>query len=216
MAQLSHPYMTTGKTIALTRWTFVGKVMSLLCNVLSWFVISSLPRSKHLLISQLQSLSTVILEPKKIKSVTVSISSASKLDLQACSGSRTPLYAGDIPYYRLCHCHHSNPSHLYFLPRSPEPSDYGSSRFYSCFLHDSHTKVDPVILLHSNFYWVPITLRIDPNLYHGPWSSYRISPLLSSPHSQHVGDSTASLLFPVHTKHPSISGIWHFPVSWHG
>ena len=72
MVQLSQPYMTTGKTIALTRRTFVGKVMSLLLNMLSRLVIASLPRSKCLLISWLQSLSTVILEPKKIKSVTVS------------------------------------------------------------------------------------------------------------------------------------------------
>ena len=63
--QLSHPYMTTGKTIALTRWTFVGKVMSLLFNMLSSLVITFLPRSKHLLISWLQSPSAVILEPKK-------------------------------------------------------------------------------------------------------------------------------------------------------
>jgi len=73
MVQLSHPYMTTGKTIALTIWTFVGKVMSLLFNMPSRFLIASLPRSKHLLISWLQSPSAVILEPKKIKSVTVSI-----------------------------------------------------------------------------------------------------------------------------------------------
>ena len=72
MVQLSHPYKTTGKTIALTRWTFAGKVMSLLYNLLSRFVIASLQRSKCLLISWLQSLSTVILEPKK-KSVTVFI-----------------------------------------------------------------------------------------------------------------------------------------------
>ena len=65
--QLSHPYMTTGKTIALTRRTFVGKVMSLLYNMLSRLVIAFLPRSKHLLISWLQSPSAVILEPKKIK-----------------------------------------------------------------------------------------------------------------------------------------------------
>ena len=65
--------MTTGKTIALTIWTFVGKVMSLLFNMLSRFVIAFLPRSKHLLISWLQSPSAVILEPKKIKSVIVSI-----------------------------------------------------------------------------------------------------------------------------------------------
>ena len=77
MIQLSHPYMTTGKTIALTRWTFVGKVMSLLFNMLSRFVIAFLPRNKHLLIPWLQSPSTVIVEPKKIKSVTVSIFSPS-------------------------------------------------------------------------------------------------------------------------------------------
>ena len=71
IVQLSHPYMTTGKTIALTRWTFVGKVMSLLFNMLSRLVITFLPRSKHLLISWLQSPSAVILEPRKIKSATV-------------------------------------------------------------------------------------------------------------------------------------------------
>ena len=73
MVQLSHPYMTTGKTIALTRWTFVSKVMSLLFNMLSKLVIAFLPRSKQLLISWLQPPSAVILEPRKIKSVTVSI-----------------------------------------------------------------------------------------------------------------------------------------------
>jgi len=73
MVQFSHPYMTTKKTIALTRWTFVGKVMSLLFNMLSRFIIAFLPRSKRLLISWLQSPFAVILEPKKIKSVTVSI-----------------------------------------------------------------------------------------------------------------------------------------------
>ena len=72
IVQLSHPYMTTGKTIVLTRQTFVGKVMSLLFNTLSRFVIAFLPRSKHLLISWLQSPSAVILEPLKIKSATVS------------------------------------------------------------------------------------------------------------------------------------------------
>ena len=77
MVQLSHPYMTTGKTIALTRQTFVGKAMSLLFNVLSKLVIAFLPRSKHLLISWLQSPSAVILEPKKIKSLTVSSDSPS-------------------------------------------------------------------------------------------------------------------------------------------
>ena len=75
MIQLSHPYMTTGKTIALTRQIFIGKSMSLLFNML--FVLVFLPRSKCLLISQLQSQSAVILEPKKIKSVTLSIVSPS-------------------------------------------------------------------------------------------------------------------------------------------
>ena len=70
--QLSHPYMTTGKTSALTRWTFVGKVMSLLLNMLSRLVITFFQRRKRLLISWLQSSSEVILEPKKIKSDTVS------------------------------------------------------------------------------------------------------------------------------------------------
>ena len=75
--QLSHPYMTTGKTIALTRWTLAGKVMTLLFNMLSRFVIAFLSRSKHLLTSWLQSSYAVILEPPKIKSATVSIVSPS-------------------------------------------------------------------------------------------------------------------------------------------
>ena len=75
--QLSHPYMTTGKTIALTRWTFAGKVMSLLLNILSRLVITFLPRSKRLLILWLQSPSAVIFEPRKIKSDTVSTVSPS-------------------------------------------------------------------------------------------------------------------------------------------
>ena len=72
IVQLSHPYMTTGKTTALTRQTFVGKVMSLFFNMLSRLVITSLPRSKRLLISWLQSPSAVILQPQKIQSATVS------------------------------------------------------------------------------------------------------------------------------------------------
>ena len=77
IVQLSHPYMTTGKTIALTKWTFVDKMMSLLFNTLSRLVMNFLPRSKRLLISWLQSPSAVILEPKKIKSDTVSTVSPS-------------------------------------------------------------------------------------------------------------------------------------------
>ena len=75
--QLTHPYMTTGKTIVLTRWTFVGKVVSLLLNILSRLVITFLPRSRRVLISWLQSPSAVILEPPKIKSDTVSTVSPS-------------------------------------------------------------------------------------------------------------------------------------------
>ena len=77
MVQISHPYMTTGKTIALTRWTFVGKVMSLLLNMQSRLVITFLPRSKLLLMSRLQTPSAIILVSKKIKSVTVSVVSPS-------------------------------------------------------------------------------------------------------------------------------------------
>ena len=77
IVQLSHPYMTTGKTIALTRWTFVGKIISLLFNMLSRLVIDFLPRSKRLLISWLQPPSAVILEPPKIKPDTISTVSPS-------------------------------------------------------------------------------------------------------------------------------------------
>ena len=77
MVQFTHPYMTTGKTIALTIWTLVDKVMSLLFNTLSRFVIAFLPRNRHLLILWLQSPSAVIWESKKIKSVTVYIISPS-------------------------------------------------------------------------------------------------------------------------------------------
>ena len=80
--QLSHPYMTTGKTIALTIWTFVGKVMFLLFNMLSRLIIAFLPKSKHLLISWLYSPSSVTLEPPKIKSLTVSIVFPSICDVQ--------------------------------------------------------------------------------------------------------------------------------------
>ena len=77
IVQLSHPYMTTGRTIALARWTFVGKVMSLLFNTLYRLIITFLPRNKRLLISWLQSPSAVILEPRKIKSAIVSTVSSS-------------------------------------------------------------------------------------------------------------------------------------------
>ena len=88
IVQLSHPYMTTGKTIALTKWTFVGKVMSLLFNMLSRLVTPFLPRTKQLLLSWLQSPSAVILEPPKIKSDTVSTVSPSICDWTRCHDLR--------------------------------------------------------------------------------------------------------------------------------
>ena len=96
--QLSHPNMTPGKTIPLTRWTFVGKVISLLFNMLSSFVIAFLPRSKHLLILWLQSPSAVILESKKIKSFTVSIVS--------------PPICHDFPIYLPSICPGQGPTYL--------------------------------------------------------------------------------------------------------
>ena len=90
VVQLSRPYMTIGKAIALTRWTFVGKVMSLLFNMLSRLVIAFLPRSKCLLISWLQSPSAVILEPAKIKSVTVSI---------VCPSNNISVWRFSLVYY---------------------------------------------------------------------------------------------------------------------
>ena len=84
IVQLSHPYMTTRKTIVLTRRTFVGKVMSLLFNMLSRLVMTFLPRSKHLLVSWLQSPSAVILESRKIKSATISTVSPSIWCLLIC------------------------------------------------------------------------------------------------------------------------------------
>ena len=93
IVQLSHPYMTTGKTIALMRWTFAGKVMSLLFNMLSRLVMTFLPRSKRLLISWLQSPSAVILEPRKIKSVTVST---------LCPSICHEMHLLGYPYYKVC------------------------------------------------------------------------------------------------------------------
>ena len=88
IVQFSHPYMTTGKTIALTRQTFGGKVMSLLFNILSRLVVTFLPRSKHLLITWLQSPSAVILESPEMKSATVSTVSPSICDGTRCHDLR--------------------------------------------------------------------------------------------------------------------------------
>ena len=101
--QLSRPYMTTGKTTALTRWTFVGKVMSLLFNMLSRLVIIFLPMSKRLLISWLQSPSTVILEPKKTKSVTVSTVHIVVCCLCLPISMQSPLSQGYYLFWSLLH-----------------------------------------------------------------------------------------------------------------
>ena len=95
MIQLSHSYMTTGKTVALTIWIFVSKVVSPFFNMLSRFVIPFFPRSKHLFIPWLQSLSAVILEPKKIKSVTVFMARTSQTMLNKNSQSRHPCLVPD-------------------------------------------------------------------------------------------------------------------------
>src|SRR5574341_638492 len=107
--QLSHPYLTTGKTIALTRWTFVGKVMSLLFNMLSRLVITFLPRSKHLLISWLQSPSAVILEPPKIKSDTVSTVSLSAIRVVSSAYLRLLIF---LPAILIPACASSSPAFL--------------------------------------------------------------------------------------------------------
>ena len=117
MVQLSHPYMTTGKTIALTRWMFVSKA-SLLFNMLFRFVIAFLPRSKHLFISWLQPLSIEILESKKIKSVTVSIASPS-----ICWSNGTDAIILDFECWVL--------SQLFHCPLSPSSRN---SKVPLCFL----------------------------------------------------------------------------------
>ena len=107
--QLSHPCMTTGKTIALTRWAFVDKIMSLVFNMLSMLVIIYLPRSKHLLISWLQSPSAVILEPRKIKSATVPTVSPS-----ICHEVIFYPYWHQY-YYYLCCWSIISPAHLFYF-----------------------------------------------------------------------------------------------------
>ena len=101
IVQLSHPYMTTGKTIALARQTLVGKVMSLLLIILSRLVITFLPRSKRLLISWLQSTSAVILEPKKIKSDTVSTVSTVSPSSALCSALNGRAFENGYPTLRV-------------------------------------------------------------------------------------------------------------------
>ena len=145
MVQLSHPYMITGKTIALTRWTFVGKVMSLLFNMLSRLVITFLPRSKHLLISWLQSPSAVILEPKKIKSVTVSIVFPS-----ICHEEMSPdamilvfwMWSTSLPLgdrlIMLNHFHHDRDSILFLLELIITLSTLSSFSFTQCFCQNCH------------------------------------------------------------------------------
>ena len=108
IVQLSHSYMTTGKTIALTRWTFVDKVMSLLFNMLSRLVITFLPKSKRLLISWLQSPSAVILEPQKVKSATVSTVSPS-ICHEVISDHKRALLLSRMSFFL-----HSSPSYVPF------------------------------------------------------------------------------------------------------
>ena len=125
VVQLSLPYMTTGKTVALTIWTFAGIVMSLLFNTLSRLVIAFLPRSKRLLISWLQSPSAVILEPKKIKSVSVSIVSSSICHEVLGPGAMIPIWPKGITLFLLQWCQILLP--LILLG--------GSSPGFECFPH---------------------------------------------------------------------------------
>ena len=113
--QLSHPYMTTGKTIALTRGTFVGKVMSLLFNMLSRLVITFLPKSKCLLISQLQSPSAVILEPQKIKSDTISTVSPS-ISYEVMGPDAMIFVFWMLSFNQLFHCPLSLSSRGFWVP----------------------------------------------------------------------------------------------------
>ena len=143
IVQLSHPYMTTGKTMALTRWAFFGKVTSLFFNMLSRLVITFLPRSKHLLISWLQSESAVILEHPKIKSATVSIKSSSVqfshsvvptlCDPMNCSMPGLPVHH-QLPEFTQNHVHRVGdtiqPSHPLSSPSPPAPN---SSQHQSLF-----------------------------------------------------------------------------------
>ena len=143
MVQLSHPYITTGRTIAFTIWTFVGKVMSLFYNILSRFVISFLPRSKRLLVSWLQLPSTVILEPKKIKVCAVSTVS--------------PFTVTTRHIHNWASFHFSSASSFLldlFLHSSPiaywAPTDLGSSSFsvlsvFSCYSWGSQGKNTEVV-----------------------------------------------------------------------
>ena len=136
-AQLSHPYMTTGKIIVLTVWTFVSKVISLLFNTLSRFVIAFLPRSKHFLTLWLQSQSAVILEPKKIKSVTAStVSPCIQFSsvTQSCSTLCDPMNRStpglpvhhQLPKFTQTHAHRVSdaiqPSHPLSSPSPPAPN----------------------------------------------------------------------------------------------
>ena len=130
ITRLSRPDLTTGKNIALTIWTFVSKVMSLLFNMLSGFVTAFLPRSKHLLISWLQSLSTVILEPKKIKSATVSSFSPSIYH---------EVMGLDVMILVFFECWFS--SQLFHSPLSPSPRDFNSSSLSSIRLVSSASEV---------------------------------------------------------------------------
>ena len=162
MVQLSHPYVTTGKIIALTRWTFVGKVMSLFFNMLSRLVIAFLPRSKRLLISWLQSPSAVILQPKKIQSVTISIVSPS-----VCHEVMYTLQSdGQIASIYYLSSHKANFQYLLTSQLSSMP--YSITDYYvvhyvfmtyfmmaSLYLLTSFTHfVHPTILLHSGLLYM--------------------------------------------------------------
>ena len=172
IVQLSHLYMTTGKTIALTRWIFVGKVMSLLFNMLSRLVITFLPRSKCLLISWLQSPSAVILEPKKTKSATVSTASSPIChDGTGCH---------DLSFLSLSQLFHSLLLHM-MVPSC-------GTKVSVIFIGTKGTGMT-IALIHSNFgiegsenegiIFSPIQVHVLPEF--GPWDSGVHRPRLATP-----------------------------------
>ena len=152
MVHLSDLYMTTGKIIALTIWSFVGKVMSLLLNTPSRFVIAILPRNKCLLISWLQSLSAMILEPKKIKPSTVSIFSPS-----ICHEVMW-LYAKILAFWcwilsQFVHCTHSSSSRDSLIPLDFLPLEWYHLHIWDCWYFSWKSWFQVMIHLAQHFTW---------------------------------------------------------------
>ena len=158
IAQLSHPHLTTGKTITLTRWIFVDKVVSLLFNMLSRLVITFLPRSKHLLIPWLQSQSAVILEPKEIKSATVSTVSPS-ICYEVMGPDAMILVFWMLSLSQLFHSPFSLPSRgslvlLHFLPQG-----WCRLHIWGYWYFSQHSWFQLVLLPAQHFSWCTLNIH---------------------------------------------------------